>query len=57
MIILLTKPSVMFKQDGSPKAFGAVITEDTSIFAPAFIIPLLAFLSYFVATLIEMMAT
>jgi hypothetical protein len=57
LILVLTKPSVMFRPDGTPKAFGSMITEDTSIFAPAFVIPLLAFVSYFVATMIEMVLT
>lgn len=57
MVILLTKPSLMFRPDGSPKNWGSVIDENTSVFAPAFIFPTLAIVCYIIATLIEMIST
>lgn len=56
-LILVTKPSLMFRTDGAPKNWGSIIDENTSVFAPAFIFPLLAVLAYFVATTIEMIST
>jgi hypothetical protein len=56
-ILVAIRPALMFKADGSPKKWGGVIDEETSIFAPAFMIPLLAVLCYFVASMVEMMTT
>lgn len=56
-IILLAKPSLMFRYDGAPKNWGSIIDENTSVFAPAFVFPLLAVVAYFVATTVEMIST
>lgn len=47
----------MFRIDGTPKNWGSVISDEISIFAPAFIFPLLALLCYVIATFIEMVST
>jgi hypothetical protein len=56
-VLVVTKPSLMFRADGTPKHWGSVIDDTTSVFAPAFVFPALAFISYFVATVVELIAT
>jgi hypothetical protein len=53
-IIISTKPALMFQADGTPKKWGSVIDESTSVFALAFTLPLTAFICYFVAAMLEM---
>lgn len=55
--IVAIKPPLMFTREGAPKKFGSQINETTSVFAPAFVFPLLGLLCYFCATVIEMVAT
>lgn len=51
------KPPLMFAKDGKPKHFASTITETTSVFAPAFVFPLIGLLCYFGATVIELITT
>lgn len=57
LTIMAFKPPIMFQNSGAPKQFGSRIDETTSVFAPAFVFPLLALLCYFTATVIELIAT
>lgn len=55
--LLWSKPSLMFRPDGSAKNWGSRIDEDVSVFAPSFMFPLLAVLIYMLATTVEMTTT
>ena len=51
-ILLLIKPSLMFDSNGQMKPFGVGFEDGKSVFSPIFVFPLLAFLSYFIVSLI-----
>lgn len=54
-IILLTKPPIMFNANGDIKKWGIERDEDTSIFSPMIVFPLIAIICYYVAACIEFM--
>lgn len=53
-LVFVTRPALMFDNQGRPKRWGAQISEHVSIFAPAFALPLLGLLSYYIATALEL---
>ena len=54
-IILFTKPSIMFNANGDIKKWGIERDEDTSIFSPMIVFPVIAIICYYVAACIEFM--
>lgn len=54
LLLIAFKPPIMFTERGEPKVFASKITDSTSVFAPSLVIPLLGFMSYFIAAIIEM---
>lgn len=46
--IMYTKPALLFTVEGEPKKFGLIIDAETSIFAPVFLFPIIAFISYYI---------
>ena len=51
LAVYSAKPDVMFDQKGQPRPFG--FRESETIFSIGFVIPFLAIMSFFVATVIE----
>lgn len=49
-ILIYTKPSLLFNTEGHPKRLGSSIDAETSIFAPAFLFPIIAFLCYYIVS-------
>ena len=45
--LMYTKPALLFTVDGDPKKFGMMIDAETSIFAPVFLFPVIAFVCYY----------
>lgn len=45
--LMYTKPALLFNAEGEPKKFGMTIDAETSIFAPIFLFPLIAFFCYY----------
>lgn len=52
-VLLLAKPAIMFDADGRPKQWGPQMSEDTSPFAIAFVLPFMAIALYYLATMID----
>lgn len=48
---LAFRPALMFDQSGRPKPCGLGLKDGNSMFAPCIAFPLMAIISYFVATL------
>lgn len=57
LLIFATRPSLMFKADGSPKEFGVGLIDGKSIFALSFVLPVLAFICYFVSCIVQIAVT
>lgn len=53
LILLVVKPALLFDSNGNPKDFGTGLKEGKSIFAPAFVFPLIALLCYIISTWIN----
>lgn len=53
-VLLVWRPALMFRQDGAAKSWGAEMSENVSPFAPAFVLPFLAILSYYFAAVIQL---
>ena len=53
--ILFTKPAIMFNSNGDVKKWGLERDENTSIFSPMIVFPLIAIICYYVAACIEFM--
>jgi len=51
--LIFTKPSIMFNAKGEIKKWGIERDEDTSIFSPMIIFPVIAIICYYVAACIE----
>jgi uncharacterized membrane protein len=51
LILYATQPQMVFDENGKPRSFG--FHEEQSMFSLGVVIPIIAILSYFVATLIE----
>jgi hypothetical protein len=45
-LLLYTKPSLMFDNDGKPKPFGVGFAQGRSVFAPSVMFPLIALILY-----------
>lgn len=54
-IILLTKPPIMFNSKNEIKNWGLERDENTSIFSPMIVFPVIAIICYYIAALIEFM--
>lgn len=54
-IILLTKPPFMFNSKNEMKKWGIERDENTSIFSPMIVFPVIAIISYYIAAFIEFM--
>lgn len=52
LLLFATKPSLMFAQDGRMKEFGVGLSKGKSLFAPALMLPILAVVCFFIATII-----
>jgi hypothetical protein len=52
--IVLTKPSIMFNQKNEVKKWGIERNDDTSIFSPMIVFPIIAIICYYIASLIEL---
>ena len=52
-LLIAYRPPLMFTAEKEPKTWAVENTATTSIMAPAFSFPVLAFLCYYVAVLIE----
>lgn len=56
-LLLITKPAMMFTPEDRPKQWGADTSDETSIFSPMFVFPLLGILSYYIGVWIELIYT
>lgn len=54
MVLLITKPAMMFSADNMPKQWGSQTTEKTSVFSPMIVFPLLAIICYYLGVWIEL---
>lgn len=54
-VLMLTKPALMFDQQGRPKPFGTGFQEGYSVFAPSIVFPILAILVYILVTWIRLL--
>lgn len=54
-IILFTTPSIMFNSNGDVKKWGLERDENTSIFSPMIVFPIIAMICYYLAACIEFM--
>ena len=54
LLILATKPAIMFDAQGAPKPFGVGIAEGWSVLALPVVLPALAILSYFLAAFLDL---
>ena len=52
-LLITLQPSLMFDSYGKPKEFGIGSNEGKSVFAPAFVFPVLAILCYFISSIIQ----
>lgn len=52
-VLVIVKPASLFMANGDPKQWGTDNSDTTSVFAPAISFPILAFLCYYIAVLIE----
>lgn len=52
-LIISLQPSLMFDAYGKPKDFGIGTTDGKSVLAPAFVFPILALISYFIASMVQ----
>jgi hypothetical protein len=52
-LIVTLRPALFFDAEGRAKTFGIGITENVSMFAPAFLFPFLGIFFYYVAVVIE----
>ncbi len=55
LLLLAFRPALLFKPDSTSKTWAGRIDEHKSVFAPAFVFPLLGFLSFFFTAVAEMM--
>jgi hypothetical protein len=53
-ILFLTKPALLFNNDGTFKKFSTGFTEGNSVFAVAVAFPLIAFICYIFASLFKL---
>lgn len=53
MSIILIKPSMMFTNDGNIKQWSIENTENTSIYSPMILFPILGILSYYLGIWVE----
>lgn len=53
ILLVFTKPSMMFTRDGNIKQWSVENTEDTSIFSPMIVFPILGILSYYLGIWVE----
>lgn len=53
LILLIVRPALMFDSNGNPKPFGVGMKEGKSVFAPAIVFPVLAFLCYVIASFVN----
>lgn len=51
--LIYTKPSIMFNSQNDAKKWGLVRDENTSIFSPMIVFPIIAIISYYFAAMIE----
>lgn len=54
IVLIAVRPPLLFDPEYRAKAFGAQNTALTSVFAPAFVFPLLAFVIYYILACIEL---
>lgn len=53
-ILLIAKPAMMFTPEGRPKTWGVDTNEETSVFSPMIMFPLLGILCYYVGVWLEL---
>jgi hypothetical protein len=51
--LLIARPSVMFTADGQPKRWSAELSDTTTPFSVMIVFPVLAFLSFYIACLVD----
>lgn len=51
--LIYTKPSIMFNAENDAKKWGLERDENTSIFSPMIVFPIIAIISYYFAAMIE----
>jgi hypothetical protein len=53
-ILVIAKPSIMFNSKNEIKKWGIERDEDTSIFSPMIVFPIIAMICYYIASLVEL---
>ena len=53
-ILVVVKPSIMFNSKNEIKKWGIERDEDTSIFSPMIVFPIIAMICYYIASLFEL---
>ena len=53
-VIVVVKPSIMFNSKNEIKKWGIERDEDTSIFSPMIVFPIIAMICYYIASLVEL---
>jgi len=53
-VLLISKPAMMFTPEGLPKNWGVNTNEETSVFSPMIVFPLLGILCYYIGVWIEL---
>ncbi len=56
-LIVYFKPSMMFTMDGKVKSWSTQQSEETSLFSPIIVFPILALLSYYLGIWLELIYT
>ena len=56
-LLVYLKPSMMFTMDGKVKMWSTQQTEETSLFSPIIVFPVLALLSYYLGIWLELIYT
>lgn len=56
-LIIYLKPSMMFTMDGKVKMWSTQQTDETSLFSPIIVFPVLALLSYYLGIWLELIYT
>lgn len=56
-LLIYLKPSMMFTMDGKVKIWSTQQTEETSLFSPIIVFPVLALLSYYLGIWLELIYT